>query len=207
MPDYYRHADLLLHASLSETYGNVLGEALWCGTPCVAFTDGMGVSSQIEDGVTGVLRSPYVSEGGGDAAFGHAVVNLIRDRVRRTRLGRAAARRARESSSPMVVSRHLARAFVAAEDHAKASALQPAEEGPRLLRWLTTLRHARSWTTYNGLLYLSGHLRSPSVDTSGRPRGLHPSLADWVDSRESKPVIDGGTSTTNERRPVSLRKL
>ena len=42
MADFYRYADVFLHASLSETYGNVLGEALWCGTPTVAFADGMG---------------------------------------------------------------------------------------------------------------------------------------------------------------------
>ena len=43
MPDFYRYADLFVHASLSETYGNVLGEALWCGTPTVAFADRMNV--------------------------------------------------------------------------------------------------------------------------------------------------------------------
>jgi glycosyltransferase involved in cell wall biosynthesis len=55
MPDFYRYADVFVHASLSETYGNVMGESLWCGTPTVAFADGMGVSSQIQDGVNGVL--------------------------------------------------------------------------------------------------------------------------------------------------------
>jgi glycosyltransferase involved in cell wall biosynthesis len=174
MPDYYRYADLLVHASLSETYGNVLGEALWCGTPCVAFADGMGVSFQVDDGVTGVLLSP----GGGDAAFGRAVVDLLHDPTRRARLGRAAAKRARDTSSPPAVLRQLARAFAAAEDHATASALRPAENGPRVLRWLTTLRHARPWTTYNGLLYLSGHLRTPSAGSAGRPRGIHPTFGD-----------------------------
>jgi 1,2-diacylglycerol 3-alpha-glucosyltransferase len=33
MPDFYAYADVFVHASLSETYGNVMGEALWCGTP------------------------------------------------------------------------------------------------------------------------------------------------------------------------------
>ena len=58
MPDFYRYADVFMHASLSETYGNVMGEALWCGTPTVAFADGMGVSAQIHDGVSGVLFAP-----------------------------------------------------------------------------------------------------------------------------------------------------
>jgi hypothetical protein len=42
-----------------------------------------------------------------------------------------------------------------------------------MLRWLTTLRHARPWTTYNGLLYLSGHLRPPGANKPGR---IHPTL-------------------------------
>ena len=28
-----------------------------------------------------------------------------------------------------------------------------------MMQWLTTLRHARPWTTFNGLIYLGGHLR------------------------------------------------
>src|SRR5208282_2938872 len=32
MPDFYAYADVFVHGSLSETYGNVMGEALWCGS-------------------------------------------------------------------------------------------------------------------------------------------------------------------------------
>jgi 1,2-diacylglycerol 3-alpha-glucosyltransferase len=173
MTDYYRYADVLVHASLSETYGNVVGEALWCGTPTVAFADGMGVSSQVEDGRTGVLLSAGSSEGGGDAAFGRAVVDLVRDPQARARIGSAAAKRARDESSPPAVLRRLASVFGQAQDHALMSGLRPAEDGPRMLRWLTTLRHARPWTTYNGLLYLGGHLRPPGAH---RPARIHPTL-------------------------------
>jgi 1,2-diacylglycerol 3-alpha-glucosyltransferase len=173
MADYYRYADVLLHASLSETYGNVMGEALWCGTPIVAFADGMGVSSQVDDGQTGVLLSPGSAEGGGDAAFGQAAVDLLRDPQARARIGSAAAKRAREASAPPAVLRRMAYVFGQAQDHAVASGLRPAERGPRMLRWLTTLRHARPWTTYNGLLYLSGHLRPPGANKPGR---IHPTL-------------------------------
>jgi hypothetical protein len=42
------------------------------------------------------------------------------------------------------------------------------------MQWLTTLRHARQWSKYNGLVYLTGHLR-PARDVK-RER-LHPAIA------------------------------
>jgi len=162
MADFYRYADVFVHASLSETYGNVLGEALWCGTPTVAFADGMGVSAQIEDGRSGVLFAPCKgepAEGAADAAFGRAVVELIRDPQTRAALGKGASARARERCSPPAVQKRLADVFQHAQDHATACGLRPAADRPTPIQWLTTLRHARPWWTYNGLMYLSGHLR------------------------------------------------
>jgi len=178
MPDFYRYADVFAHASLSETYGNVLGEALWCGTPTVAFADGMGVSSQIVDGKNGVLFGPGRGREGGseaDAAFGEALVALIRDPQARARLGRAAIKLSRERSSPAAVQRRLVDAFQLAQDHVAISGLRPAEHRARTLRWLTTLRHARPWTAYNGLIYLGGHMRPW---TSARRERMHPTLGD-----------------------------
>jgi len=177
MPDFYRYADVFMHASLSETYGNVMGEALWCGTPTVAFADGMGVSAQIHDGVSGVLFAPGKGrepEAAADAAFGRAVVELIRDPQARARLGRAAAKRARERCSPHAVEQRIADAFQHAQDHAVACGLRPVADRPRFMQWLTTFRHARPWTALNGIIYLSGHLRPHK----GAKRGerLHPSL-------------------------------
>lgn len=177
MPDFYRYADVFVHGSLSETYGNVMGEALWCGTPTVAFADGMGVSSQIEDRVSGVLLSPGKgdpAESEADAAFGRSVVDLIRDPQERARLGKAAAKRSRERCSPGAVEERIAGAFQSAQDHAVASALRPASERPKVMQWLTTLRHARPWTTYNGMIYLTGHLRPAKVAKRER---IHPRIA------------------------------
>jgi glycosyltransferase involved in cell wall biosynthesis len=175
MPDFYRYADLFVHASLSETYGNVMGEALWCGTPTVAFSDGMGVSSQIQDGVNGVLFAPGKDEGEADAnaAFGRAVVELVRDPQARAKLGKAAAKRSRERVSPVAVHQRIADAFQHAQDHAVACGLRPVAHRPRVMQWLTTLEHARPWTTFNGIIYLSGHLRPAK---GGRRERLHPSL-------------------------------
>jgi glycosyltransferase involved in cell wall biosynthesis len=165
MPDFYRYADVLVHASLSETYGNVLGEALWCGTPTVAFADGMGVSAQIQDGVNGVLFGPGKgdeAEAAANGAFGRAVVELIRDPQARARLGKAAGKRARERCSPVAIQERIADAFQHAQDHAVACGLRPVAHRPKVMQWLTTLKHARPWTTFNGMIYLSGHLRAPA---------------------------------------------
>jgi glycosyltransferase involved in cell wall biosynthesis len=176
MPDFYRYADLFAHASVSETYGNVLGEALWCGTPTVAFADGMGVSAQIEDGVNGVLFAPGKrdeAEASADAAFGRAVVELLRDPKARSILGRAASKRSRDRCSPGTVQTRMADAFQRAQEHAVASGLRPVVHRPKVMQWLTTLRHARPWTTFNGLIYLSGHLRP--ARTVKRER-MHPAI-------------------------------
>ncbi len=176
MADYYRYADVFAHASLSETYGNVLGEALWCGTPTVGFADGMGVSAQIQDGQNGILIAPGKGdelEASADAAFGRALVQLVRDPAARARLGTAASKRARERCAPAVVQQRMADAFQHAQDHALASGLRPVVHRPRVMQWLTTLRHARPWTAFNGLIYLGGHLR-PS--TGVRRQRLHPGM-------------------------------
>jgi 1,2-diacylglycerol 3-alpha-glucosyltransferase len=176
MPDFYRYADIFTHASLSETYGNVLGEGLWCGTPTVAFADGMGVSAQIQDRENGVLFAPGAGPEGeeaADAAYGRAVVSLIRDPEERARLGKAAAKRARERCSPIAVQQRLADAFTNAQEHAVACGIHPVAEQPKVTQWLTTLRHARPWTTFNGIIYLSGHLRPARA---AQRRVAHPAI-------------------------------
>src|SRR5207245_70082 len=113
--------DVFVHGSLSETYGNVMGEALWCGTPTVAFADGMGVSAQIQDGVNGVLLAPGSRDGGqaeADETFGRAVIALLNDPQRRGRLGKMAAKTARDRAHPRVVLEKIADAFEHAQDHA-----------------------------------------------------------------------------------------
>ncbi len=68
MPAWFRHADLFVYTSLSETYGQVISEALWCGLPVVAMDDGMGVAGQVTDGEDGFLVDPKAE--GADGQFG-----------------------------------------------------------------------------------------------------------------------------------------
>jgi len=176
MSDFYAYADVFMHGSLSETYGNVLGEALWCGTPTVAFADGMGVTSQLAHDINGILLSPgkgTVGEAEADAAFGRAVVSLIRDPQRRARLGKNASRLARERAAPEVVQERIARAFLHAQEHAVAAGLRLGQAKPRALQWLTTLQHFRPWAVMNGGVYLVGHLRRARFENG---HGLHPRI-------------------------------
>lgn len=164
MSDFYANADIFVHTSLSETYGNVLGEALWCGTPAIAFADGMGASQQVRDGFNGAVLAPgegTIGEAEADAAFGRAIIELIREPQRRARLGKNAARHAREHCAPRVVHAQMAQAMIHAQEHAAACRLRGASHGPRPLRWLTTLQHARDWALQQGGIYIAGHIRPP----------------------------------------------
>jgi glycosyltransferase involved in cell wall biosynthesis len=58
IPTWYRHADLFVYTSLSETYGQVVSEAMWCGLPVVAFADQMGVSHQMQESRAESSSSP-----------------------------------------------------------------------------------------------------------------------------------------------------
>ncbi len=176
MVDFYAHADLFVHASLSETYGNVMGEALWSGTPTVAFADGMGVSSQIKDGINGRLLAPGGSElqtGEADRAFGNAVVHLLEHPEERAALGKQAARVARERAHPNAVKQKIAEAFKHAQDHARACGLRAQTTGPKIFQWATTVKHFRSWAAINTGVYLMGHLRPASAEQS---HTVHPQI-------------------------------
>lgn len=163
MVDFYAYCDLFLHGSLSETYGNVLGEALWCGTPTVAFADGMGASSQIKNGVSGLLVDPgsrsKVDAAAADSNFGAAVLGLLEDEVFRAQLSLNAAKLARARSAPLAVQTRLADAFLHAHDKAKRSGLKPRRESLAPMRWYTTAKYFGSWMGYNGGAVAAGYMR------------------------------------------------
>jgi len=82
--EFYRAADVYLHASRADTFPNVILEAMACGTPVVATSVG-GIPEQIEDGVTGFLAPP------GDAeAIVTRMERLLSDDDLRRRFGAAA---------------------------------------------------------------------------------------------------------------------
>jgi glycosyltransferase involved in cell wall biosynthesis len=159
MHSYYHYADLFLHCSLSETFGNVLGEALWCGLPAVAFADGMGASYQVRDGWNGVL---VPVDDDADRRFGDAVVELLGDERKRKELGAHAASLARQRSSPEAVTASLAEAFVSTYEHAKRSPQQPTGR-------FAAFGHFRRWLMGNGAVWIAGHF-SPGHGRGQSPR-------------------------------------
>ena len=54
---FYRAADIMVHSALEETFGNVVAEALACGTPVVTASGG-GVVELIDHGCTGLIVPP-----------------------------------------------------------------------------------------------------------------------------------------------------
>jgi glycosyltransferase involved in cell wall biosynthesis len=88
MPEKYRQADLVVVPSLSESFGMASVEAMACALPVVAARVG-GLAENVVDGSTGLLVPR------GDAAMlAGAIVDLLRDDVRRQAMGEAARRRA-----------------------------------------------------------------------------------------------------------------
>ncbi|CAI09303.1 glycosyltransferase family 4 protein [Aromatoleum aromaticum] len=84
LAEHYASADLFLFPSLTETYGNVVAEAMASGTPVVAYRSA-AAAELVEDGENGALAPP-----GDDAGFVAAALSTLADRTRLGRLSRAA---------------------------------------------------------------------------------------------------------------------
>ena len=175
MPNYYEHGDVFVHTSTSETFGNVLGEALWSGMATVAMADGMGASSQITDRVNGYLLPANTSDA--DERFGARVVALTRDTLTRRRLGQEAARIAHQRNAPEAIEKLTAAAFESARRHVDATVPVPAVQRSHFEQLATTAKHARRWALVMSGLLLTGRLRNTERASSTRRPSVHPPLA------------------------------
>ena len=90
MADYYRAADVYLHAARADTFPGTVLEALACGTP-VAATDVGGIPEQVRNGSTGTLIPA-----GDSGAMADAVVGLLTNADARRTISENAARDARD---------------------------------------------------------------------------------------------------------------
>jgi glycosyltransferase involved in cell wall biosynthesis len=182
MPGFYRHADLFVYTSLSETYGQVVSEALWCGLPVVAFADGMGVSHQVIDGQTGILVDPDAGERASRWRFAKAVITLLRNRDRRKTMSEAAARLVQERANPDNCVQRYYQAFAEARQHQKAHPLSPVQAFARRAQALTT------WTTVHLELYALGLLRKPAtVNRNGTKQPV------WEEPPQGTTRLDGNS--------------
>ena len=93
----YANFDLFVFPSFTDTYGNVINEAMASGTPCIVTTGG-GPKYLIKDGETGVMTHD-------EAHFIAVVAELMRDRDRHQRMREAARAHAVENSWDRVFER------------------------------------------------------------------------------------------------------
>jgi glycosyltransferase involved in cell wall biosynthesis len=85
LANYYRASDVYVHASLAESFGNVIVEALACGTPVVATNVG-AIPEIVRQGVTGLLVPPK-----DPTALAAAVERLLFDPYEATGMGQRGA--------------------------------------------------------------------------------------------------------------------
>jgi len=99
--DYYRSADLYVHAARADTFPNTVLESLACGTPVVATAVG-GIPEQVRSLAAGdaacggsVVATGLLTPPGDPVAMAAAIGRLLGDEPLRRRLGDAAAADAR----------------------------------------------------------------------------------------------------------------
>jgi glycosyltransferase involved in cell wall biosynthesis len=154
--DFYGHADVFAYASLSETYGQVISEALWCGVPVVALDDKMGVAYQCASGHDSLLIQPGASE---IADLGAGIRSLLQDAGRRAELGQHAAARARTRVAPDVVYAKYEHAYEVAVAHLRAHPPQPTRPTRPGDAWRMMSHHVWPWLWQHTTLCTVGLFR------------------------------------------------
>lgn len=87
---YYQASDIYLHASLGESFGKTIAEAMACGTPVIATAVG-GIPELLTHGINGFLVEPS-----NPAEMAQFVEILLSDGPLRSRVGCSAAAHAKE---------------------------------------------------------------------------------------------------------------
>jgi glycosyltransferase involved in cell wall biosynthesis len=98
----YASADIFVFPSCTETFGQVVLEAMACGLPVVAL-DTEGICDLVLDGRTGLLDRRRSSQEEQIASYGAQLNRLIQDPARRQQMGRAALREAPQRSWPFAM--------------------------------------------------------------------------------------------------------
>ncbi len=148
--DWYAHADVFVYTSLSETFGNVVNEALWCGLPVVALDDKMGVAHQIAEGVNGYLVQPGRTDTA--HAFAQRCLMLTRSRELRRRTASNAATLARRTSHPDVVIGKFEKIYDEAQRHCHDNVTELLSDQSVFTQRAALAKHVATWARWNYLL-------------------------------------------------------
>jgi glycosyltransferase involved in cell wall biosynthesis len=149
--DWYAHADLFTYTSVSETFGNVVNEALWTGLPVVALNDRMGVAHQVLDGVNGALIEPDRTDT--EQRFAEACLNILGNRDHRRLLGENAATIARRTSHPDVVLSRFERIYEQAIRKVHDEVKEPLSQQGKAVQMATFAKAIGTWGMYTSALF------------------------------------------------------
>ena len=155
LPHWYHHADVFVYTSMSETFGQVISETLWMGTPVVAYDDGMGVAYQVHDGENGRLIEP-----GNTEAFGAAVIDLFDEPAKLEKMSETATRMQRALVHPEIVFRAYENAYLSAMDHIRRRPPTTTDDRSMKMKWGLFKDHVFPWFWKHSVLIGSGMISS-----------------------------------------------
>jgi glycosyltransferase involved in cell wall biosynthesis len=153
---WYRYADVFAYTSVSETFGNVVNEALWCGIPVVALDDKMGVAHQMHNEVNGYLLDPSAPDV--EAQFGERCVRLCTQDLLRKNMGRKAEALCIEASHPDNVAARFERIYAEAIEHCRTTVPRPLAKKSRFRQFVSLGQRLARWSFYTSLLLLLSHI-------------------------------------------------
>ncbi len=183
--EWYAHADVFVYTSLSETFGNVVNEALWTGLPVVALDDRKGVAHQIVDGVNGFLVPPDQVET--DARFARGVLDILRSRTLHRQMAESAANLSRRVAHPNVVLSRFEAIYERAIQRAHDQVAEPLEDASAIRRNVSLARVCASWARWN--------LTPFALDAAMRAVGL---------ARMAPTMTESAEIPLDQRRPMPL---
>jgi 1,2-diacylglycerol 3-alpha-glucosyltransferase len=199
LPNWYHHADMFVYTSMSETFGQVISETLWMGTPVVAFDDGMGVAYQVKDG-----RNGRLIKAGDEEAFGAAVIELMDDPIKLGKLSAAARADQRDLVHPEIVFSAYENAYMSAIDHIKRRPPSSVNDRSLKMKWGLFKEHIFPWFWKHSLLIGSGVISSGYQPKQNVAFDAVPDIS--VPTPRKRPmlrVVENGRSY-NESRPTDL---
>ncbi len=202
--NWYAHADVFAYTSLSETFGNVVGEALWSGLPVVALDDAMGVAGQVIDRVNGALIAP-APEDEANQRFAMTCLTLLNNRDRRRAMAESAATLSRRTAHPDAVLTRFENIYASSAARCRADVTRPLIERSKALQYAAWFRAARKWAFWNALLVASCKVidRLGGARVSGASQHARVEMELKSNNGSTAGLVTSSPQQTRGRRPAA----